>query len=98
MDANINLVVRQHHRHTTAMHFGVTTMHLMVGLRREQANIGLGNMIRDTRKEDLLSICVNKLVECCVNTNNTVDLVHILDEDIILHIVNEVAPEWCQTK
>ncbi len=98
MDANIDLVVRQHHRDTIAMHFGLTTMHLVVGLRGEQVDISLGKMIRDTRKEDILSIRVNKLVECLANANNTVDLGHVLDGDITLHIVNEVTMEWCQTK
>ncbi len=73
-------------------------MHLVVGLRGEHADIGMSKMIRDTRKEDLLSICVNELVECRANANNTVDLGHILNRNITLHIVNEVAPEWCQAK
>ncbi len=62
-----------------AMHVRVTTMHLMIGLRREQAKIGMGQTIGHTRKEDLLSIYVNKLVQCFTNTNNPVDLGHVLD-------------------
>ncbi len=73
-------------------------MHLMVGLRREQAKIGLGKMIGHTRKEDLLSICVKKLVHHCVNDNDPVDLGYILDRYITLPVVNEVSPEWCQEK
>ncbi len=45
----------------------------MVGLRREQVNISLGKMIGDTRKEDILSFCVNELVQCRANANNTVE-------------------------
>ncbi len=73
-------------------------MYLMVGLWREQVNIGLGQMIGDTRKEDLLLFCVNELVQCCADSNNTVDIGHVLESNITLHIVNEVATEWCQIK
>ncbi len=45
------------------MDFEVTTMHLMVDLRREQVNNGLGKMIRDIKKKYLLSVCVGELVE-----------------------------------
>ena len=55
-------------------------------------------MIGHTRKEDLLSICVNKLVQHCANANDPVDLGQVLDRYITLHVVNEVAPEWCQAK
>ncbi len=80
------------------MHFRVSTIHLMTDMRREQANIGLDQMIGHTRKEDILSICVNKLVQCHANANNPVDLGHVLDRYITLHVVNKVTTEWCQAK
>ena len=58
--------------------------------------ICLGDVIGDIRQEYILTISINKLMKSASDSYEPIHFGHIFNQNITLHIINEVTPERCQ--
>ena len=71
------------------MHLRITTMHVVIILRRKLSNTSLGEMIGHTWEEYLFSILFDECVKDGTDAYGPIDIGHILYRYVALHIINE---------
>ena len=86
----------QVHGYLVPVNYRVTTVHLMVILRREKTYICLSEVIGDTRQEYTLIVDFIELMNGGSDSNDPIYFGRVFNRNIALHIVYEVTPEQCQ--
>ena len=52
-------------------------------------------MVELTRKLDIISLGILKLMGGCLNSYNLDDFSNLLNEDVTFHIINKAGLKWC---
>ena len=67
---NHNPISLAMHLHSITIKRGVSSVYLVVGLVRENLHICLREIVRDTRKKDILPLVILKFMERSANPNS----------------------------